>query len=305
MINFNLIKNKRLIWTLSSFLITFSFCGILFSSFYPPINNPINLGIDFVGGTEIRINRICSNECSELIADEIIDKLRLTYDDQQFLNNITIQIQDNYNLISIRTLENNILSSKELLREINEVVVPLDFSSEDYRDLGAKIGPSLLLSGAFSLVIALLSIAIYLSIRFDGKYAFLALIALFHDLLIVFGTFSWLGILFSVEVNSLFAVSLLTIAGYSVNDTVVIFDRIRENVKSGKNIAFDNLIQNSVNESFRRTIFTSITTLIPLVSIMIFGSYTLFWFSVALALGIVIGSYSSILLAPSLLLKNK
>ena len=76
MINFNLIKNKRLIWTMSSFLIIFSLCGILFSSFYPPINKPINLGIDFEVGSEIRINRICSNECSELTSDDIIDKLR-------------------------------------------------------------------------------------------------------------------------------------------------------------------------------------------------------------------------------------
>jgi len=112
-----------------------------------------------------------------------------------------------------------------------------------------------------------------------------------------------LGIILSVEVNSLFAVSLLTIAGYSVNDTVVIFDRIRENLKSKKK---DNneTIQLSVNESFRRTTFTSITTLIPLLSIILFGSYSLFWFSLSLSFGIIIGSYSSILLAPSLLLKE-
>ena len=128
-------------------------------------------------------------------------------------------------------------------------------------------------------------------------------LALFHDLLIVFGIFSWLGIILSVEVNSLFAVSLLTIAGYSVNDTVVIFDRIRENLKSKKE-GYNETIQLSVNESFRRTTFTSITTLIPLLTIILFGSYSLFWFSLALSLGIIIGSYSSILLAPSLLIKD-
>ena len=111
------------------------------------------------------------------------------------------------------------------------------------------------------------------------------------------------GIILSVEVNSLFAVSLLTIAGYSVNDTVVIFDRIRENLKSKKE-GYNETIQLSVNESFRRTTFTSITTLIPLLSIILFGSYSLFWFSLSLSLGIIVGSYSSILLAPSLLLKD-
>ena len=112
-----------------------------------------------------------------------------------------------------------------------------------------------------------------------------------------------MGIILSVEVNSLFAVSLLTIAGYSVNDTVVIFDRIRENLKSKKE-GYNETIQLSVNESFRRTTFTSITTLFPLLSIILFGSYSLFWFSLSLSLGIIVGSYSSILLAPSLLLKD-
>ena len=112
-----------------------------------------------------------------------------------------------------------------------------------------------------------------------------------------------MGIILSVEVNSLFAVSLLTIAGYSVNDTVVIFDRIRENLKSREE-GYNETIQLSVNESFRRTTFTSITTLIPLLSIILFGSYSLFWFSLALSLGIIVGSYSSILLAPSFLLKD-
>ena len=107
----------------------------------------------------------------------------------------------------------------------------------------------------------------------------------------------------SIEVNSLFAVSLLTIAGYSVNDTVIIFDRIRENLKHNSE-KYNKIIQNSVNESFRRTLFTSITTLIPLITLIIFGAYSLFWFSVSLSLGILIGSYSSILLAPSFLLKE-
>jgi len=153
------------------------------------------------------------------------------------------------------------------------------------------------------LLVSLFAISLYITIRFDKKYALFALLALFHDLFIVFGIFSWLGIILSVEVNSLFAVSLLTIAGYSVNDTVVIFDRIRENLKSKKE-GYNETIQLSVNESFRRTTFTSITTLIPLLSIILFGSYSLFWFSLALSLGIIVGSYSSILLAPSLLLKD-
>jgi preprotein translocase subunit SecF len=153
------------------------------------------------------------------------------------------------------------------------------------------------------LLVSLIAISIYITIRFDRKYALYALVALFHDLFIVFGIFSWLGIILSIEVNSLFAVSLLTIAGYSVNDTVVIFDRIREKLRSS-NQGYNETIQLSVNESFRRTTFTSITTLIPLLTLILFGSYSLFWFSVSLSLGIIVGSYSSILLAPSFLLND-
>ena len=162
----------------------------------------------------------------------------------------------------------------------------------------------MLINGAISLFVSLIAISFYSSIRFDKKFSLLALSALFHDLFIVFGIFSWLGIILSVEVNSLFAVALLTIAGYSVNDTVVIFDRIRENNKSKKYNNSNESVEVSVNESLRRTLFTSLTTLIPLVSLILFGSYSLFWFSIALALGILVGSYSSILLAPSFLIED-
>ena len=303
--NIKLIKNKTKIWTFSTLLILISFSGILFSSFYPPVYMPINLGLDFVGGNEIRIERLCSKECSDLTSDDIINKLKLRFEDKKLLNNIRIQVQNDNKLISVRTPFINLEKSEELLNNMDQVIGPLDFTTKDIRSIGPKIGKDLLFNGSVSLVISLFAISVYLSIRFDKSYAYLALAALFHDLFIVFGIFSWLGVIFSIEVKSLFAVSLLTIAGYSVNDTVVIFDRVRENIRNNDNIPVNELIQKSVNESLRRTLFTSFTTLIPLISLMIFGSYTLFWFSFSLSLGIIIGSYSSILLAPSLLLNKK
>ena len=302
---FNLIRNKYRIWTISSILIFFSLTGILISLFLPSIRKPINLGLDFTGGNDIRIERICSNECSELSADEIIEALKVDFRDKKLLNNIKIQIQNDSKLISVRTPLIKIEKSDDLIAKIDDLFGPLNFDTSEYRSIGPKLGNNLLLNSAVTLLISLFAISVYLSIRFDRRYAFLALAALFHDLFIVFGIFSWLGILLSIEVNILFAVSLLTIAGYSVNDTVVIFDRIRENIKNNKNLVINDLIQISVNESLRRTLFTSFTTLIPLVSLMIFGSYTLFWFSVSLSLGVIVGSYSSILFAPSLLLKDK
>ena len=299
-----LLKIKKGIWYFSLFLILFSLSGILLSSFYKPIKKPVNLGMDFVGGNETRIERICNESCSEITTDILLQKIRDISKDKTLVNNIRLQLQNDNRLISIRTPFIKINKSEELIENINEIIGPLDFGSKNSRSVGPKLGKDLLVNGLSSLAISLVAISLYLSVRFDKKFSILALTALFHDLFIVFGCFSWLGIILSVEVNSLFAVALLTIAGYSVNDTVVIFDRIRENNKSKKYNNFNESIEVSVNESLRRTLFTSLTTLIPLLTLILFGSYSLFWFSIALAIGIIVGSYSSILLAPSFLIED-
>ena len=301
--NLELIKNKKKIISFSTFLILLSLLGILYSTLNTSYKKPINLGMDFVGGNELRIERVCEEECSKLSPDSVLENLREISSNKNFINNIKLQFQNNNKLISIRTPYLSIEESNNLITNLDNIIGPLNYESKDSRLIGPKLGKRLLTNCVTSLLVSLFAISLYITIRFDKKYALFALLALFHDLLIVFGIFSWLGIILSVEVNSLFAVSLLTIAGYSVNDTVVIFDRIRENLKSKKE-GYNETIQLSVNESFRRTTFTSITTLIPLLSIILFGSYSLFWFSLALSLGIIVGSYSSILLAPSLLLKD-
>ena len=301
--NLQLIKYKRKIISFSTFLILLSLLGILYSTFNTSYKKPINLGMDFVGGNELRIERVCEVECSNFSPDLVLKNLRKISKNNNVLNNIKLQFQNNNKLISIRTPYLSIEESNNLISNLENIIGPLNYESKESRLIGPKLGKRLLTNSVTSLMVSLFAISLYITIRFDKKYALLALLALFHDLLIVFGIFSWLGIILSVEVNSLFAVSLLTIAGYSVNDTVVIFDRIRENLKSKKE-GYNETIQLSVNESFRRTTFTSITTLIPLLSIILFGSYSLFWFSLALSLGIIVGSYSSILLAPSFLLKD-
>jgi len=301
--NIELINNKRKIISFSTFLILLSLLGILYSTFNTSYKKPINLGMDFVGGNELRIERVCDRECSNISPDSVLENLKAISKNKNFFNSIKLQSQNNNKLISIRTPYLTIEESNNLIINLENIIGPLNYESKDSRLIGPKLGKRLLTNCVTSLLVSLFAISLYITIRFDRKYALFALLALFHDLLIVFGIFSWLGIILSVEVNSLFAVSLLTIAGYSVNDTVVIFDRIRENLRSRKE-GYNETIQLSVNESFRRTTFTSITTLIPLLSIILFGSYSLFWFSLALALGIIVGSYSSILLAPSFLLKD-
>ena len=303
-ISIPLLEIKKKVWSLSIFLISFSLIGIITSTFSPSIKKPINLGMDYVGGNEIRLERICNIDCSTITSDKLISDLKIINKENNLVNNIRFQIQNNNSLISIRTPFLSIDSSEKLINDINKIAGPINFDSKISRSIGPKLGRDLLINGGISLFVSLIAISFYISIRFDKKFSLLALSALFHDLLIVFGIFSWLGIIFSIEVNSLFAVALLTIAGYSVNDTVVIFDRIRENRKSNDNLSFNQVIEISVNESLRRTLFTSLTTIIPLLTLIIFGSYSLYWFSIALVLGILIGSYSSILLAPSLLINK-
>ena len=270
--NFNLIKNKNKIFKFSSALILLSLIGILYSTFNTPFKKPINLGMDFIGGNELKVERICDEECNKISPDLVIEKLREFSNNKNILNNMKLQIQNNNSLISIRTPYLTIEESNNLITNIDNIVGPLNYESKESRIIGPKLGKKLLRNCATSLLVSLFAISLYISLRFDKKYALFALLALFHDLFIIFGVFSWLGFLLSIEVNSLFAVSLLTIAGYSVNDTVVIFDRIRENLKQNSD-NYNKTIQTSVNESFRRTLFTSFTTLIPLLTLIIFGSF--------------------------------
>jgi len=255
--NLEIIKNKKKIIGFSTFLILLSLLGILYSTFNTPYKKPIYLGMDFVGGNELRIERVCDQECTNISPDLVLENLRKVSKNKNVLNSVKLQFQNNNKLISIRTPYLSIEDSDNLVGNLEKVIGPLNYDSKDSRLIGPKLGKRLLTNSFTSLLVSLLAISIYITIRFDRKYALYALIALFHDLLIIFGIFSWLGITLSVEVNSLFAVSLLTIAGYSVNDTVVIFDRIRENLKS-KEEGYNETIQLSVNESIRRTTFTSI-----------------------------------------------
>jgi preprotein translocase subunit SecF len=167
--------------------------------------------------------------------------------------------------------------------------------------IGPTLGSQLLRASLVSLLVSFVGISIYISFRYDRVYALLALVCLGHDILITCGLFAWLGVLAGVEVNSLFAVALLTIAGYSVNDTVVIFDRIREKRAQLKDLPLADQADEAVVSTLTRSVYTSLTTLLPLIALIFFGGSTLFWFSIALSFGILVGAYSSIGVAPTLL----
>ncbi len=307
--NLQLYTNRKFVWLVSFSLSLISIIGMIICINRPSINAPLNLGLDYTGGTQITLERNCKNNCIELNTSDIsinISSLRNT--DKNFILNTSpnltrsqIQLLDDSKIISIRLPYLSAQQSESVVALVNESYGPFINENTSVEIIGPSLGKQLLKSSLSSLIFAFLGIALYINFRYDRRYSFLALLALFHDVLIVCGVFAWLGILYNVEVDSLFAVSLLTIAGYSVNNTVVVFDRIREKGFTEKELSFKYQIDNAVGATLTRTLYTSLTTLLPLVCILIWGGSSLYWFAFALIIGVVAGSWSSIALAPSLL----
>ena len=304
-----LYKNRKLVWFISFCLSLISIIGMLISFKSPSIKAPLNLGLDYTGGTQITLERNCDDICNELNTNDISNIIvSLNKFDTNFTSNSSpnlsrshIQLLDNSQLISIRLPFLSADQSESVVTQISKSYGPFISGNTSIQIIGPTLGKQLLKSSLISLFFAFLGIAIYISLRYDRRYSFLALFALLHDVIIVCGVFSWLGYFYNVEVDSLFAVSLLTIAGYSVNNTVVVFDRIREKSLMEKELSFKYQIDNAVSATLTRTLYTSFTTLLPLICILIWGGSTLFWFAFSLVIGVIAGSWSSIALAPSLL----
>ncbi len=308
-LNVQLYKNRKIVWLISFSFSLISIIGMLICYNTPAINSPLKLGLDYTGGTQITLERSCNDNCLELNTSEIENTISyLANTDQNFnldnspnLSRSQIQLLDNSELISIRLPFLNANQSDAVVAEVKKSFGPFIYENTSVEIIGPSLGKQLLNSSLISLFFAFLGIALYINFRYDRRYSFLALFALFHDVLIVCGVFSWLGYFFNVEVDSLFAVALLTIAGYSVNNTVVVFDRIREKSLIEKELSFKYQIDNAVSATLTRTIYTSFTTLLPLICILIWGGSTLYWFAFSLIVGVIAGSWSSIALAPSLL----
>ena len=308
-LNVQLFKNRKFVWLVSFSLSFISIIGMLICFKSPKINAPLNLGLDYTGGTQIILERTCNEDCIELNTLDISRNISsLSSSDKNFGSNTSpnltssqIQLLDNSKLISIRLPFLSPAQSESVVADIKKTFGPFINENTSVEIIGPNLGKQLLKSSLISLLFAFFGIALYINFRYDRRYSFLALLALFHDVLIVCGVFSWLGYFYNVQVDSLFAVSLLTIAGYSVNNTVVVFDRIREESLNVNQLSFKYQIDNAVGATLTRTIYTSLTTLIPLICILIWGGSTLYWFAFSLVIGVIAGSWSSIALAPSLL----
>ena len=253
----------------------------------------LNYGVDFKGGTliEIRVEQSSSKISSIRDSfnqmnlgdvsvknfgnktDYIVKFEKQSSNDSKFINNIKTKLSSSIGNVDFRRVEN----------------------------VGPKVSAELLKSGIIAIGLSLAAMLLYIWIRFEWQFSLGAIIALFHDVIITMGIFS----LFSLEINLSIVAAVLTIVGYSMNDTVVIFDRVRENLKKYADIKIFELTNISINETLSRTIITSVTTLLALFSIYIFGGEILKGFSLAMILGVIFGTYSSIYIANPILVLLK
>lgn len=294
----SIVKKSGLWWGISAIAILISIGAMLFS--LSSLNAPIRPGLDFIGGTRLQIERDCSvaNNCDQPIDN---NEVREVLDSQNLSNSSIQMLGDQKQILAIRTKNLNVDERTSLQKALSDKIGKFDPKTTQIDTVGPTIGKELFVSGMLALIVAFFGIIVYLSVRFKFDYALFAILALFHDVFITAGIFAILGLVLKTEVNSLFLVALLTIIGFSVNDTVVIYDRIRETIASNEELSINEIVDSAVNQTLGRSINTTVTTLLPLVGIFLFGGETLKLFALALIIGFILGAYSSIFIASTLL----
>lgn len=305
---FRITRIRRQGWLASGLAVLLSLVGMALCWSNPRIGAPLRPGLDFTGGTQLQIERSCSGSgCASLTAGQVQQRLAaITLPaaagaEAPRLSSAGVQVLDGGRSLELRLPDLEPEQTQALLTELTPLIGVVNPEQLSVNTIGPSLGSQLLRSSAVSLLVSFALIAAYISFRYDGIYAGLALLCLAHDVLITCGVFAWLGLLRGVEVDSLFAVALITVAGYSVNDTVVVFDRIREQRREFKDVPMNDQVDLAVDATLTRSIYTSLTTLLPLIALLLFGGGSLFWFAVALTVGIGVGSWSSIGIAPTLL----
>ena len=253
----------------------------------------LNFGVDFKGGTliELRTDTSSAN----------ITKIRDSFN-QMNLGDVSVKNFGNETDFVVKFEKQN-SNDPQFIEEI-KTKLSNSIGSVDFRrveNVGPKVSAELLRSGVIAIALSLAAMLLYIWIRFEWQFSLGAILALFHDVIITLGVFS----VFSLEINLSIVAAVLTIVGYSMNDTVVIFDRVRENLRKYADVKIFELTNISINETLSRTIITSVTTLLALLSIFIFGGEILKGFSLAMILGVIFGTYSSIYIANPVLVSLK
>jgi preprotein translocase subunit SecF len=281
MINFN--KFYKLFNLISLSLVIASILLLFFKG--------LNFGVDFKGGTLIELR---SND-----KNINVTSLRQSFNKMN-LGDFNVKKFGNENdfLIKIEKKDTS-PSAIEVIKKDLISTIGGSFNFRRVENVGPKVSAELLKSGVIAIALSLAAMLFYIWIRFEWQFSLGAILALFHDVVITLGLFS----LFNLEINLSIVAAVLTIVGYSMNDTVVIYDRVRENLRKFSDIKIYELTNISINETLSRTIITSITTLLALVSIYLFGGEILKGFSLAMIMGVVFGTYSSIYIANPILVK--
>ena len=281
MINFN--KFYKLFNLISLGLVIISILLLFFKG--------LNFGVDFKGGTliELRANDKNIN----------VTTLRQSFNNMN-LGDFNVKKFGNEKdfLIKIEKKDTSANAIEAIKKELTSSIGG-SFNFRRVENVGPKVSAELLKSGVIAIALSLAAMMFYIWIRFEWQFSLGAILALFHDVIITLGLFS----LFNLEINLSIVAAVLTIVGYSMNDTVVIYDRVRENLRKFSGIKIFELTNISINETLSRTIITSVTTLLALVSIYIFGGEILKGFSLAMIMGVVFGTYSSIYIANPILVK--
>ena len=250
----------------------------------------LNFGIDFNGGTLIEVQKISGN------ADVSEMRSRLG---QLDLGNIQLQEFGKKTdlLIRVEQLSDEEGAQQAIIAKISEVV-GMDYEVRRIEVVGPKVSAELIKKGIIAVISAVISVLIYIWFRFEWQFGIGAIFALVHDIIITIGVFS----MFQLEFNLSIIAALLTIVGYSLNDTVVIYDRIREELRKYKKMPIIELINQALNLTLSRTLMTSITTLLALFSLYLFGGEVIKGFTFAMIWGVLIGTYSSIFVASPILI---
>lgn len=324
------VVKHRILWIcLSAMLLIPGIVAMIYSMINYPTHSPVKVGIDYTGGSilQYETSTDVSNsevavlqkklaekgitgtyvqvlkdtgakkvETPEVVEEAVtVDEKTKTVEETKVIEEETKETVTKTSMISVRT--KFIDEGSETADHITEVIQNefSDAQMVQFTSVGPTLSSELFRTSFIALILAILGIIAYISFRFEFKYAVSAILGLIHDVTFVLGVFSILGIFCNVEVDGLFLTAILTVIGYSVNDTIVTYDRIRENLRYyGKKMSFGEIVDASVQQTIRRSINTSMTTFLALAALYFFGGVTTRDFVLAMMLGVLIGTYSSI-----------